>query len=134
MIFSLISRNVAGQTKKSLTLTMTFVYESNPFCQVQSLTTCSAWAAGNMTAPQIFQSGDAPRYTKGFTAHFCLYGVFNATLVVTRLLISRRNAQKRAAMTTGELAGPEVGDVKITHAFAFEDLTDRENGEFRYVL
>lgn len=37
MIFSLISRNLAGRTKKSTSLAMTFV----------------AWAAGNMTAPQV---------------------------------------------------------------------------------
>lgn len=37
LIFSLLSRNVAGQTKKSTTLTITFV----------------SWAAGNMTAPQV---------------------------------------------------------------------------------
>lgn len=37
LIFSLISRNIAGQTKKSTTLAITFV----------------AWAAGNMTAPQV---------------------------------------------------------------------------------
>lgn len=37
LIFSLLSRNIAGQTKKSTTLTITFV----------------AWAAGNMTAPQV---------------------------------------------------------------------------------
>ena len=37
MIFSMISRNVAGQTKKSTTLAMTFI----------------AWAAGNMAAPQV---------------------------------------------------------------------------------
>lgn len=37
LIFFLLSRNIAGQTKKSTTLTITFV----------------AWAAGNMTAPQV---------------------------------------------------------------------------------
>lgn len=37
LIFSLISRNIAGQTKKSTTLAITFL----------------AWAAGNMTAPQV---------------------------------------------------------------------------------
>lgn len=40
LIFSLLSRNVAGQTKKSTSLTITFV----------------AWAAGNMTAPQVGQT------------------------------------------------------------------------------
>ncbi|KZL65064.1 allantoate permease [Colletotrichum tofieldiae] len=81
LIFSLISRNVAGQTKKSTTLAMTFI----------------GWAAGNMTAPQIFQAGDAPRYRKGFTAHFCLYVLFNAFLVLLRFLLVRRNLGKRKA-------------------------------------
>ncbi|KAE8389385.1 major facilitator superfamily domain-containing protein [Aspergillus alliaceus] len=76
LLFSLISRNVAGQTKKSTVLAMTFI----------------AWAAGNATAPQIFQSSDAPRYSKGFTAHFCLYGVMNATLLALRLLLLHNSA------------------------------------------
>ena len=37
LIYSLISRNTAGQTKKTITLAMTFV----------------AFAAGNATAPQV---------------------------------------------------------------------------------
>ena len=37
LIFSLISRNVAGQTKKSTTLALTFIF----------------WAGGNAAAPQV---------------------------------------------------------------------------------
>ncbi|KAL4938380.1 hypothetical protein BDV06DRAFT_226061 [Aspergillus oleicola] len=106
LIFSLISRNVAGQTKKSTILAMTFI----------------AWAAGNATAPQIFQSSDAPRYAKGFTAHFCLYGLFNVLLVVIQFLYIRRNKQR------GEVRGDERD-----HTNAFLDLTDRENVDFQYV-
>ncbi|KAL4751573.1 hypothetical protein BDW72DRAFT_202951 [Aspergillus terricola var. indicus] len=91
--FSLISRNVAGQTKKSTVLAMNFI----------------AWAAGNATAPQIFQSSDAPRYANGFTAHFCLYGLFNVLLV------------RAAFRARGE------GEEERDHANAFLDLTDREN-------
>ncbi|KAH6715701.1 major facilitator superfamily domain-containing protein [Leptodontidium sp. MPI-SDFR-AT-0119] len=118
LVFSLISRNVAGQTKKSTTLAMTFV----------------AWAAGNMTAPQIFQSGDAPRYKKGFTAHFCLYVLFNIILVILRVLLTRRNKAKRAMLGEGTAVVEEKVDEKITHSFAFEDLTDKENPDFRYVV
>ncbi|KAB5518163.1 major facilitator superfamily domain-containing protein [Coniochaeta sp. 2T2.1] len=121
LIFSLISRNIGGQTKKSTTLAITFL----------------AWAAGNMTAPQIFQRSDAPRYKKGFTAYFCLYALFNIFLVVLRLLLVRRNRAKRLAHaslaaneTGGDLA--ETGDEKIRHEHAFEDLTDKENLDFRY--
>ncbi|KFY59646.1 hypothetical protein V496_05600 [Pseudogymnoascus sp. VKM F-4515 (FW-2607)] len=119
LIFSLISRNIAGQTKKSTSLAMTFV----------------AWAAGNMTAPQIFQKGDAPRYRAGFTAHFCLYVLFNIFLVVLRLLLTRRNKAKQIATAAGlALEGTtdlKQVDGKITHARAFDDLTDKENPDFR---
>ncbi|KAJ0298049.1 hypothetical protein COL516b_010200 [Colletotrichum fioriniae] len=131
LIFSLISRNVAGQTKKSTTLTMTFI----------------GWAAGNMTAPQIFQAADAPRYRKGFTAHFCLYVLFNLFLVLLRFLLVRRNMAKRkaaAAADPANLAAEEVeqdvgntgaagaNDEKIEHSNAFADMTDKENPDFRY--
>ncbi|KAE9582897.1 putative transporter [Colletotrichum fructicola] len=133
LIFSLISRNIAGQTKKSTTLAVTFI----------------GWAAGNMTAPQIFQDSDAPRYRKGFTAHFCLYVLFNLFLVLMRFLLVRRNKAKRtaaaAAADPSSLAGEEISedgkagvkghggeDEKIEHSNAFADLTDKENPDFRY--
>ncbi|KAG5792377.1 hypothetical protein H9Q69_008573 [Fusarium xylarioides] len=120
LIFSLISRNIAGQTKKSTTLAITFV----------------AWAAGNMTAPQIFQKSDSPRYEKGFTAHFCLYVLFNIFLVILRLLLVRRNANKRKAALEESHAADDSnkqteGD-HLGHLNAFADLTDKENPDFRY--
>ncbi|KAL4763839.1 putative MFS transporter [Aspergillus foveolatus] len=111
LLFSLISRNVAGQTKKSTVLAMTFI----------------AWAAGNATAPQIFQSSDAPRYAKGFTAHFCLYGLFNVLLVALQMLYIWRNRQTAASRARGE------GEAR-DHANAFLDLTDRENSEFVWMM
>ncbi|EGY23321.1 hypothetical protein VD0002_g6732 [Verticillium dahliae] len=120
LVFSLISRNVAGQSKKSTTLTMCFI----------------GWAAGNMTAPQIFQAWDAPRYRTGFTVHFCLYAIFNVILVVMRFLLTRRNKGKRAAVATAGEAETlqKAGEEKITHSNAFADLTDKENPDFRYVF
>ncbi|GJN68466.1 hypothetical protein PLICBS_002509 [Purpureocillium lilacinum] len=129
LIFSLISRNIAGQTKKSTTLALTFI----------------GWAVGNVTAPQIFQASDAPRYRKGFTAHFCLYVIFNGILATLRVLLVRRNAAKRAAHVGSDadndgrpLAEGEEGKGKgqgrehISHSNAFADLTDIQNPDFRY--
>lgn len=127
-MFSLISRNIAGQTKKSTTLALTFVF----------------WAAGNMAAPQIFQKSDAPRYRKGFTAHFCLYALFNIFLVVMRILLVRRNKAKEN--TVAEItpvdqdtsATEQDGDGKptgeVSHSNAFADMTDKENPAFRYEM
>lgn len=92
----------------------------------------------NANLTQIFQAGDAPRYRKGFTAHFCLYVLFNIFLVVLRLLLIRRNKTKRqaaAAALSIEATSASIAEVdeKIAHAFAFDDLTDKENPDFRYV-
>jgi len=113
MIISLITRNVAGQTKKGITMTMTFV----------------GWATGNMIAPQIFQSSDAPRYIHGFVAHMVIYVVYMALVAGTWVLLLARNRKKAAQMS----AGSETGEGKVSHDLAFQDLTDKENPNFRYV-
>lgn len=115
MIISLVSRNIAGQTKKSTAISMTFI----------------GWAASNMSAPQIFQESDAPRYIRGFIVHLIIYGLYAALVIVTRTILIRRNAKKRAALA--QVIGEQVADEKISHSLAFQDLTDLENPDFRYV-
>jgi hypothetical protein len=88
---------------------------------------------------QIFQAKDAPRYRKGFTAHFCLYVLFNIFLVLLRILLQRRNKAKRQAAAVAlsiEATSASMAQVdeKIAHEFAFDDLTDKENPDFRYVI
>jgi hypothetical protein len=80
-----------------------------------------------MIAPQIFQEKDAPRYIKGFVAHIVIYGVYLVIVVVTRLLLLRRNVMKRRAAS-----GVDDHDI-VSHDLAFQDLTDKENPNFRYV-
>ncbi|KAJ5893221.1 hypothetical protein N7495_004912 [Penicillium taxi] len=105
MIISLITRNVAGQSKKSCTMAMLFI----------------GWAVGNLIAPQIFQNQDAPRYLHGFLAHLVIYIVYFFLVILTRVIIMSRNRSKESVTT------------QVTHDLAFEDLTDRENPNFRYV-
>ncbi|KAK4062352.1 hypothetical protein Trihar35433_9173 [Trichoderma harzianum] len=105
MIISLVTRNIAGQTKKGITMTLVFV----------------GWAVGNLIAPQIFQDKDAPRYLPGFVVHLVVYGVYLFLVVVTRIVLLARNRQKAAQVA------------EISHDLAFQDLTDRENPNFRYV-
>jgi hypothetical protein len=56
-----------------------------------------------------------------------------------RVLLTRRNSAKRhaaAALLAIEHAPDteQLVDEKITHAYAFDDLTDKENPDFRYVF
>ncbi|KAI9170604.1 transporter [Paramyrothecium foliicola] len=103
MIISLITRNIAGQTKKGITMTLVFV----------------GWAVGNLIAPQIFQEKDAPRYLPGFVVHLVVYGVYIGLVILTRIVLMARNRGKATQ--------------EVTHDLAFQDLTDRENPNFRYV-
>lgn len=50
---TLITRNVAGQTKKTVVIAANFI----------------AWAAGNAVGPQVFIATDAPRYFIAFSTH-----------------------------------------------------------------
>ncbi|KAK1926885.1 major facilitator superfamily domain-containing protein [Papiliotrema laurentii] len=108
-IFLMLARNSAGQTKKSITYAVTYI----------------GWAGGNAIAPQIFQAVWAPRYLHSLEIHLALYGVFILTCLYTRWMLIRRNKQKEAAQA---LEGTG------TNALAFEDLTDRQNPDFRYSL
>ncbi|KAI8941891.1 hypothetical protein NX059_000005 [Plenodomus lindquistii] len=114
MIISLVSRNIAGQTKKGITLTLTFI----------------GWSIGNMVAPQLFQVSDAPRYTHGFIAHLCIYGVYLVFVLLTRVILMRRNKLKQQAAAA---AVARDGEDPASHELAFQDLTDLENPDFRYV-
>ncbi|KAK1138293.1 hypothetical protein N8T08_003043 [Aspergillus melleus] len=105
LIISLVTRNIAGQTKKGITMTLVFV----------------GWAVGNLIAPQIFQEKDAPRYLHGFLAHIIIYAVYLGLVVVTRVVLMARNRAKERA------------EAEISHELAFRDLTDHENPNFRYV-
>jgi hypothetical protein len=56
-------------------------------------------------------------------------------LAILRILLTRRNKAKRteaAAVLATELGA--ASDEKIAHALAFDDLTDKENPDFRYVF
>jgi hypothetical protein len=81
---------------------------------------------------QIFQPNDSPRYHKALTAHLCLYIIYNILLVALRAIYVRRNKQKRAAvLATRTSSNLLEADAKISHSYAFDDLTDKENPDFR---
>ncbi|KAF7670606.1 mfs general substrate transporter [Alternaria burnsii] len=105
MIISLITRNIGGQTKKGMVMTMVFV----------------GWSVGNLIAPQIFQTKDAPRYLPGFLVHIVIYGLYIGLIALTRFVLMARNRRKDAVIS------------EVTHELAFQDLTDTENPNFRYV-
>ncbi|KAH8666987.1 major facilitator superfamily domain-containing protein [Xylariales sp. PMI_506] len=112
LTLSLISRNIAGQTKKSVVIAANFI----------------SWAVGNAIGPQIFLTYDAPRYFTAFSIHLGCYTILELILIFLRFHLKRQNAKKDQLESVGVDANEGV------EAFdGFEDLTDRENVKFRYV-
>ncbi|KAK7203704.1 major facilitator superfamily domain-containing protein [Myxozyma melibiosi] len=111
LLMSMLARNVAGQTKKSLASATLFL----------------AWAVGNMIGPQVFKSSEAPRYVTGFSVHMGCYGVIYGTLIYLRFYLKKENA-KRDALQDEDWRASEANVEN-----AFDDLTDKENPSFRYV-
>ncbi|KAI1824973.1 major facilitator superfamily domain-containing protein [Xylaria intraflava] len=109
---SLLSRNVGGQTKKSVVLAVNFVF----------------WSAGNAIGPQVFLAWDAPKYHIAFATHLGCYAALVLVLVFFRWYLKWQNAKRDKLAAEGVR---EARDTNLTHAF--EDLTDRENPNFRYV-
>ncbi|CAM1501519.1 Fc.00g035030.m01.CDS01 [Cosmosporella sp. VM-42] len=106
LALSMISRNVAGQTKKATVVTANFV----------------SWATAAAVGPQVFLSWDAPRYFIAFSTHLGCYSVLVVVICVLRWHLKRQNAMKDALHAQDQ-----------TYAHAFDDLTDRENPDFRYI-
>ncbi|KAK2053012.1 major facilitator superfamily transporter [Colletotrichum caudatum] len=111
LALSLVTRNVAGQTKKGVVITSNFVF----------------WAVGNSIGPQIFRSRDAPRY---FLALAIILGCFSLLAIVLFLLRAYYMWQNK--LRDGKIARGEVV-ADTTHTHAFEDMTDKEDVNFRYV-
>ncbi|KAI0015089.1 MFS general substrate transporter [Xylariomycetidae sp. FL0641] len=109
---SMMSRNVGGQTKKTVVVALNFVF----------------WSAGNAIGPQVFLSREAPRYYTAFATHLGCYSLLVLLLLFFRWHLTRQNKKRDQLAAAGV---GEANDARMVHAF--EDLTDRENPNFRYV-
>ena len=81
------------------------------------------------TGPQVFRSTDAPRYFIAFSTHMGCYVLLLLVIIFLRFYLKRLNSQRDAAAAAGVR---EADDKRNIHAF--EDLTDKENPNFRYVF
>ncbi|RSH95742.1 hypothetical protein EHS25_000834 [Saitozyma podzolica] len=111
LYYQLCSRNVAGHTKRVFAYAAVF----------------TANGVGNAISSQLFQAQWAPRYMPTLYIHLGLYAAMIVMLLSTRLLLVTRNRTRDARRDSGEV-------VETSHLHAFEDLTDKQNPDFRYML
>jgi hypothetical protein len=129
---SLISRNIAGQTKKSVAIALNFIIwavgnaigKSVPVCSLLCLTDRVCLPAG----PQVFLDWDGPRYFIAFATHLGCYGLLVVDIVLLRWYLVAQNKKRDRLAAEGV---QEARDEAFVHAF--EDITDKKNPNFRYV-
>ena len=73
--------------------------------------------------PQVFREKDEPRYFPAFAVHLGCYSVLVIVIFGLRWYLKRQN-DKRDALGAST-------DENLVHAF--DDLTDKENLNFRYI-
>ncbi|GJN86902.1 hypothetical protein PLIIFM63780_010484 [Purpureocillium lilacinum] len=110
LALSLVSRNVAGQTKKTAVIASNFVF----------------WAMGNSIGPQCFRDKDKPRYFMALSIVLGCFILLEVVLIVLRTYYVWMNKRRDAMVASGEV----VADVDFAHSF--EDITDNQNPHFRY--
>ncbi|KAL1873991.1 hypothetical protein VTK73DRAFT_642 [Phialemonium thermophilum] len=113
LALSMMSRNIAGQTKKSVVVAVNFII----------------WSTGNAIGPQVFLTWDGPRYFIAFATHLGCYSLLVIVIISLRFYLRRQNKKRDALAAAGV---HEAHDEMMVHAF--EDLTDKENPNFRYVF
>ncbi|KAL1893317.1 hypothetical protein Sste5346_006494 [Sporothrix stenoceras] len=105
---SLAASNTSGHTKKATVSASTFL----------------GYCIGNIIGPLIFGASPGPLYHAGFLGSFiCLVCVVVIAIVTYILLRMENRKRDRLAMAGG-----------VRHHTIDEDLTDKQNEDFRYVL
>ncbi|KAE9973696.1 hypothetical protein EG328_004254 [Venturia inaequalis] len=99
--------NIAGYTKKSLASSGLYI----------------GYCLGNFAGPLVFKSKDAPRYVPGFTV-VVICVVVAAILILAYAALCKYDNQQR-----DKTGIPEGFD----HAYE-DDLTDKTNPQFRYII
>ncbi|KAJ6594390.1 MFS transporter [Mycena capillaripes] len=133
LIYTWSSQNTAGHTKKTLTTGILFVGQS----------------AGNILGPFLYTTDQAPLYKKGLTSSLACFSALACVFIAAAFYLALQNrshsARRTALGRTGELvdaslertedaAAAQQANGAQFGANAFDDLTDKANEDFIYVL
>ncbi|UNI25028.1 hypothetical protein JDV02_010737 [Purpureocillium takamizusanense] len=117
VILGLLSSNIAGSTKRSVASGWVFV----------------CYCVGQISGPQFFKSTEAPEYRSGIVAMLCAFCINLLLNQGLRLLYVRENRRREAGLAG--LPDETIQALKRSSELqGFEDVTDKKNAMFRYVL
>ncbi|KAJ7267607.1 MFS transporter [Mycena haematopus] len=133
LIYTWSSQNTAGHTKKTLTTGILFVGQS----------------AGNILGPFLYTTDQAPLYKKGLTSSLACFALLTCFFMATAAyltVLNRSHSARRISLgkigvlvdasleTTEDAAAAQEANGAQFAVNAFDDLTDKVNEDFIYVL
>ncbi|KAI5449361.1 hypothetical protein NCC49_004766 [Naganishia albida] len=143
LMYSWANLNAAGHTKKVVTMAVAFVFQ----------------CVGNIVGPQVYLAREAPKYHTGLyvdIACWCLLFLLAIGMGAHLKALNRKQEKRRIALgRPGEIKDTSImsleegraykeelkqallaegKDVADLNADSFDDLTDRENPDFFYVI
>ncbi|CAG7983613.1 unnamed protein product [Penicillium olsonii] len=116
IILSLVTSNISGHTKKSVTNAMIF------------LGVCT----GNIAGPFFYKSSQAPQYTLGIWSMVVANLIEIGLIVLLAIGLALENKRRDSIQSTQEGVDDYTRQLELDRT-AFSDLTDKENLNFRYV-
>lgn len=134
LALSMLSRNIAGQTKKTVAVALNFIIWATGNAIGKLIVQCTGELnalanAGLCLGPQVFLWWNAPRYFIAFATHLGCYSLLVIVIIALRVYLVRQNHERDQLAAAGV---QEARDGRMLHAW--EDLTDKENPNFRYVF
>ncbi|CAG7969097.1 unnamed protein product [Penicillium salamii] len=117
IILSLVTSNISGHTKKSVTNSMIF------------LGVCT----GNIAGPFFYKSSQAPQYTLGIWSMVVANLIEIGLIVFIAIGLAWENRRRDSHQNTHNREDDEYMRQLEMNRTAFSDLTDKENMNFRYV-
>ncbi|KAH8812797.1 MFS allantoate transporter-like protein [Xylogone sp. PMI_703] len=117
LILSILTGNTAGHTKKVITSATLFV----------------GVCVGNIGGPFFYKTNQAPEYRLGIGSMIVGYAVEIGLVFLLGTLLKRENKKRDAIQGIDPSSGESEARRDLLYATAFNDMTDRENLNFRYV-
>ncbi|KAJ5281331.1 hypothetical protein N7478_006703 [Penicillium angulare] len=115
---AMISSNVGGFTKRATISSIFFIM----------------YCAGNIVGPQLFFAKEAPKYQSGFLAIIICLAVCVFDSLLLLVYFKRENNRRDRIETRSDTSGSDPGkEAEGGTQSMLQDLTDRNNGQFRYV-
>ncbi|KAK9857913.1 hypothetical protein MYU51_020289 [Penicillium brevicompactum] len=117
IILSLVTSNISGHTKKSVTNSMIF------------LGVCT----GNIAGPFFYKSSQAPQYTLGIWSMVVANMIEIGLIILLAIGLAWENRIRDRQQQTSNGEDLDYARQLELDRTAFSDLTDKENRNFRYV-